>query len=114
VCADRDKIGHVIHNFISNAVKYSPQGSDINVACVTIDGNVLVSVMDKGIGIKPEDTQNIFDRYYRVNNKQMKTVAGFGIGLYLCSEIIKRHEGRIWVESEVGRGSTFSFSLQGI
>lgn len=111
VFADRDKIGHVIHNFISNAVKYSSQGSVINVACVATNGQARVCVEDRGIGIKSEDTTSIFDRYYRVNNKQTQTISGFGIGLYLCSEIISRHEGRIWVESEFGKGSTFYFSL---
>jgi PAS domain S-box-containing protein len=111
VFADRDKIGHVIHNFISNAVKYSPAGSTINVACLTVNGAAQVSVKDLGIGIKAEDTENIFDRYYRVSSKQTQTISGFGIGLYLCAEIIKRHEGRIWVESELGKGSTFYFSL---
>jgi two-component system sensor histidine kinase VicK len=111
ISADRDKIGHVLHNFISNAVKYSPQGSTINVACANIGSEAQVSVKDRGIGIRREDTPNIFDRYYRVNNKQTQTISGFGIGLYLCAEIIKRHDGGIWVESEFGEGSTFYFSL---
>lgn len=111
VYADRDKIGHVMNNFISNAVKYSPQKSTVNVACITINGTAQLSVKDAGIGIKPEDIRNIFDRYYRVKSRQTQTISGFGIGLYLCAEIINRHEGRIWVESEVGKGSTFCFSL---
>ena len=111
VIADRDKIGQVINNFISNAVKYSAGGSTIQVACVTVDCMAVVSVSDEGEGIKQEDQAKLFDRYYRIEGPHTKTVAGFGIGLYICAEIIQRHDGRIWVESEIGKGSTFYFSL---
>jgi PAS domain S-box-containing protein len=111
VNADRDKIGQVIHNLISNAVKYSPLGNTINVACITVDGSAQVSVKDQGMGIKPDDVLKIFDRYYRVEGGHMYSTSGFGIGLYLCSEIITRHQGEIWVESEFGKGSTFTFKL---
>ncbi len=110
VNADRDKINQVISNLISNAVKYSPANTIINVACVTLDGCATVSVKDKGIGIKEEDKPKLFDRFYRAN-EGTTTASGFGIGLYLCSEIIQRHDDKIWVESEVGKGSTFIFSL---
>jgi len=109
--ADRDKIGQVIHNLISNAVKYSPAGSTINVACISADGSAHISVKDHGMGIKPNDLPKIFDRYYRVEDNHMFSISGFGIGLYLCSEIIHRHYGEIKAESEFGKGSTFSFSL---
>jgi two-component system sensor histidine kinase VicK len=111
VNADRDKIGQVINNLISNAVKYSVAGSTIHVACVTIENRALVSVRDEGMGIKPQDASKIFERYYRVEGTQMFSISGFGIGLYLCAEIIHRHEGEIWVDSDFGKGSTFSFSL---
>ena len=111
VNADRDKIGQVINNLISNAVKYSVAGSTIYVACVTIDNRALISVRDEGMGIKPQDASKIFERYYRVEGTQMFSISGFGIGLYLCAEIIHRHEGEIWVDSDFGKGSTFSFSL---
>ena len=110
VVADRDKIGQVVNNFISNAVKYSPAGSTINVACVTVNGSAQVSVQDEGQGIRPEDQRKLFERYYRVECNPAN-IAGFGIGLYLCAEIIQRHQGRIWVESEIGKGSIFKFSL---
>ena len=64
-----------------------------------------------GIGIKPKDQEKLFQRFYRVENEQMKHISGFGIGLYLSSEIIQRHKGKIWVESAEGKGSTFFFSL---
>ncbi|RYE57221.1 MAG: PAS domain S-box protein [Sphingobacteriales bacterium] len=111
VNADRDKIGQVINNLISNAVKYSVAGSTIQVACVTIEQKALISVRDEGMGIKPQDAAKIFERYYRVEGSQMFSISGFGIGLYLCAEIIHRHSGEIWVDSDFGKGSTFSFSL---
>ncbi|RVU03179.1 PAS domain-containing sensor histidine kinase [Mucilaginibacter limnophilus] len=111
VNADQEKISHVIQNFISNAVKYSRPNSVINVACVTIDNHVQVSVSDEGIGINEEDLPRLFERYYRVKDTETRNIAGFGIGLYLCCEIIKRHRGNIWAESVVGKGSTFYFTL---
>ncbi len=111
VHADHDKIGEVISNLISNAVKYSPFESTIHVACVTLDGMARFSVKDEGMGIAEEDIPNLFDRYYRVKGGHMGSIAGFGIGLYLCAEIIQRHKGKIWVESELGKGSTFYFQL---
>ncbi|WP_345954803.1 ATP-binding protein [Mucilaginibacter sp. PAMB04168] len=111
VKADRDKIGQVINNFISNAVKYSPAGSTIEVACITINGKALVSVKDQGMGIAPKDIDKLFERYYRVENNSTATIAGFGIGLYLSSEIVERHNGNIGVESVLGKGSTFWFTL---
>ena len=111
VCADRDKIGHIITNFISNAVKYAAVGTTIRVACVATGGMAQVSVADEGIGIHPEDLDRIFERYYRVQNKTTNLIAGFGIGLYLCTEIIRRHHGKIWAESIFGKGSTFYCSI---
>lgn len=110
VNADADKINQVITNLISNAIKYSLANTVIQVACLTKDNLTIVSVRDEGIGVKEADKPKLFDRYYRVNNNAT-SASGFGIGLYLCAEIIQRHEGNIWVESEVENGSTFSFSL---
>ncbi|WP_316794941.1 PAS domain-containing protein [Pedobacter agri] len=110
VNADREKIGQVINNFISNAVKYSPIGSTIEISCHIDNQSAIVLVRDEGIGIMPEDQHQLFERYYRVLN-QPQTVSGFGIGLYLCAEIIERHHGKIWLESEINQGSTFYFSL---
>ncbi len=111
VYADKDKIAQVINNLISNAVKYSPANTLINVACVKVDNMAQLSVQDEGIGIQEEDKEKLFERYYRVKNNATKSVSGFGIGLYLSAEIIHRHDGKIWVESEVDKGSTFYFSL---
>ena len=109
--ADREKIGAVISNLISNAVKYSPRGKIVNIACAVAGDQVQVSVQDEGMGIKPEHLEKLFDRYYRVESEHTKQISGFGVGLYLSSEIINRHEGSIWAESEKGVGSTFYFTL---
>lgn len=109
--ADPDKISHVLHNLISNATKYSPQGSQITVKCSNDGENSIVMINDQGMGISEQDLEKVFDRYFRVEDSKLSTVAGFGIGLYICKEIITRHGGRIWVESELGKGSTFTFSI---
>jgi signal transduction histidine kinase len=111
VHADRDKIDQVVQNLISNAVKYSPATTQITVSWSIVKDTVCVSVKDNGMGVAMEDIKRLFDRYYRVERQQMHTISGFGIGLYLCAEIIQRHEGKIWVESKVNKGSTFYFSL---
>ncbi|WP_262711493.1 PAS domain-containing sensor histidine kinase [Mucilaginibacter corticis] len=109
VNADREKIGQVIDNLVSNAVKYSKSGSRVQVACVQMEGSARVSVRDEGMGIDKNDIPRLFERYYRVNNDNK--ISGFGIGLYLSAEIIERHNGKIWTESEPGEGSTFYFTL---
>lgn len=111
VYGDREKIGQVISNLLSNAIKYSPRGKNIEVAYQLVGDSGQVSVRDEGMGIKPKDIERLFDRFYRVESKHTQNIAGFGIGLYLCSEIIQRHNGRIWVESETGKGSTFYFTI---
>lgn len=109
--ADENKIEHVIGNLLSNAVKYSPASSEIKIDCTVKDHQVILSVEDTGMGIHNHDIPKLFERYYRVQNLQTSTIAGFGIGLYLCAEIIQRHGGKIWVESELGKGSIFYFSV---
>ncbi|SEB18874.1 ATP-binding protein [Pedobacter hartonius] len=111
VHADMNKIGQVINNFLSNAIKYSQTGKKIQIFCEEIEGNVRVGVKDEGEGIRQQDAIKLFDRFYRVDNQESKTIAGFGIGLYICAEIIRRHEGKIWIDSTIGKGSTFYFSL---
>lgn len=111
VNADLYKISSVISNLISNAIKYSPKGKLIDIRCQTASGMVTVSIKDEGIGIMPSDIDRVFDRYYRVEGSHLRHISGFGIGLYLSAEIIKRHDGKIWAKSESGKGSTFYFSL---
>ena len=111
VNADRDKVGYVINNFLSNAIKYSPKGKNIQVHCKIRDNTALISVKDEGMGIKAQDIGKLFERYYRVESEYTKHISGFGIGLYLSAEIIHLHHGNIWVESEFGQGATFYFTL---
>jgi len=111
ILADYDKVSLVISNLLSNAIKYSPKGGRIDVCCEIVGNSVQVSVKDEGYGINAEDKEKLFERYYRVETSYTRHISGFGIGLYLCAEIIARHHGRIWVESTEGEGSTFFFNL---
>jgi PAS domain S-box-containing protein len=111
VTADRDKIGSVLSNLFSNAIKYSGGKKTVKVKSVVDEEGITVSVSDEGMGIKPHDLEKLFDRYFRVEGPTTINISGFGIGLYLSAEIIKRHEGKIWATSEVGKGSTFYFQL---
>ena len=107
--ADHDKISNVVSNLLSNAVKYSPNNREIEISCTIADNAALVRVKDQGMGIDAKDMEQLFDRYYRVESNH--TISGFGIGLYLSAEIIERHNGKIWAESEPEKGSIFYFSL---
>ncbi len=107
---DRFRIEQVIFNFLSNAIKYSPDADRVIVKLEIIDNNIVVSVQDFGIGIETENLAKTFDRYYRVDNTSMR-FQGLGLGLFISSEILKRHHGNLWIESEPKAGSTFYFSL---
>lgn len=109
--ADKDKIGQVVINLVSNAVKYSPEGSTILINCETMEGKVYITVTDQGIGISSQDQKKLFNRFYRVGDVKTQTVSGFGIGLYISSEILKYHGSKISVVSSPGQGSAFSFAL---
>ena len=109
--ADRDRIGQVLSNLLTNAIKYSPQADTIIVKTVQTDDAIVTSVQDFGIGIAAEKQQHIFERFYRVEGETLATYPGLGLGLYVSSEFVKRHHGSIRVESEEGKGTTFSFSL---
>ncbi len=111
VKADREKIGQVLMNLLTNAIKYSPKGGEITVACAIDNQKAIISVRDQGVGIKQADQQKLFERFYRVENNELRTISGFGIGLYLVAEILRYHGSKIQVESQEGFGSTFYFSL---
>jgi len=111
VYGDEDRICQVVDNLISNAIKYSPKGEKVVVRLSNGVGEINFSVQDFGIGIDKQHQEKIFDRFYRVTDIDEKTFPGLGIGLYISSEIIKRHDGKIWVESAKGKGSTFSFTI---
>ncbi|WP_345951417.1 PAS domain S-box protein [Mucilaginibacter sp. PAMB04274] len=111
VNADRDRIAQVMTNFLTNAIKYSPESDRIDVKVSATEHEVKIAVQDYGIGINPEEQAKIFNRFYRVEGKNEQTFSGFGIGLYVAAEIIKRHSGHVWVQSEKSNGSAFYFSL---
>ncbi|RYD80410.1 MAG: PAS domain S-box protein [Sphingobacteriales bacterium] len=112
VFADKERIGQVITNFLSNAIKYSTDSEEIDVKTFLQNDEVILSVQDYGIGISKELHGLIFDQFYRVGGNLQHTYPGLGLGLYISSEIIKNEGGRIWVDSEEGKGSTFYFSLK--
>jgi PAS domain S-box-containing protein len=109
--ADRERIGQVIINFLTNAIKYSPNSDKIEVESLAENNNLTVTVRDYGIGINKNDQEKIFERFYRVEGKDEKKFPGFGIGLFISMEIIRRHQGTIGVNSEPGKGSVFYFSI---
>jgi PAS domain S-box-containing protein len=111
VYADRDRIGQVFINLLTNAIKYSPEAHQVDVIMSDTADSVIVSVRDYGIGIAKEHQPRLFERYYRFTGEEHDKYVGLGIGLYIAAEIVRRHNGKIWVESDVGRGATFSFSL---
>jgi signal transduction histidine kinase len=108
--ADMDLLGHVITNLLTNAVKYNRDGGEVWVTVSKTATEARVDIRDTGIGIAPKDQLHVFDRFFRVNSKD-KSIEGTGLGLAICKTIIDLHGGRIWVSSELGVGSTFSFVL---
>lgn len=111
VYADKDRIGQVLSNLLSNALKYSTSGKDIIVSLETKENDATVSVRDFGIGITKEHLPRIFERFYQVDDANGKVYPGLGMGLFISHEIIARHGGVMWVKSSPGKGSTFSFSI---
>jgi len=110
VYADPQRIDQVIVNLVNNAIKYSPKSNRIEINVSHHEGMAKVSVTDYGIGIRSEKIPHLFERYYRADPSMIE-FSGFGLGLYICAEIIKRHGGEIGVDSQVGEGSTFWFTL---
>lgn len=111
VRGDRTRISQVVINLLSNAVKYSPEAKEVHLNLKKIKNEAKIEVIDKGIGVDEASQKKIFERFYRVNQPKKIKIEGFGLGLYISSEIISRHEGRIGVKSQVGKGSTFYFYL---
>ncbi len=109
VSADPDRLERILTNLISNALKYSPPDTEVLVAAAKSDAEVAISVTDQGPGIAPKDRRHIFERFYRI--ARTRQAEGLGLGLYITRVLVEAHGGRIWVESEAGKGSTFSFTL---
>jgi signal transduction histidine kinase len=108
--ADERKVRQVVLNLLSNAIKFTPEGGRIEVAATPKDGLVEVSVSDTGVGIAPEDQEAVFEEFRQVGTAEKK-VEGTGLGLTLCRKFVELHGGRIWVTSQVGVGSTFTFTI---
>jgi signal transduction histidine kinase len=110
VLADRDRIEQVITNLLSNALKYTPPKSSVRISVLSADNAVRVSVIDQGPGIPPDQLQKVFDRFQQLAGAKK----GTGLGLTIARALVEQHHGRIWVESELGRGTTFHFELPAI
>ncbi|MBC7325704.1 MAG: PAS domain-containing sensor histidine kinase, partial [Moorella sp. (in: Bacteria)] len=111
VHGDPDMLTQVLINLVDNAIKYTPAGGRVTIRAGVADGEVQVSVEDTGIGIPPESLPRIFERFYRVDKARSRELGGIGVGLAIVKHIIRAHGGKTAVESAVGKGSTFSFTL---
>jgi signal transduction histidine kinase len=107
VRADRMLLGNVILNLVDNAIKFTPLNGEVSIGVKVKNDHVVVSVKDTGIGIPQEDMPKLFTKFFQVNH----SVPGAGLGLSICKAIVEAHGGKIWVESQAGKGSTFSFTL---
>jgi two-component system phosphate regulon sensor histidine kinase PhoR len=114
VAADRDRVRQVLVNLVENAMKYSPDGGRIEVGVEASEGSISFHVRDEGLGIPDDEQARIFEKFYRLDPEMTRGIGGTGLGLYICSELVERMDGRIWVESREGTGSTFSFELPAV
>jgi signal transduction histidine kinase len=111
IFADIDMLKTVLRNLVSNAIKFTNTGGTIRIKAEQTDSNVTISVLDNGIGITPDDLNKLFDISQYITTKGTANEPGTGLGLLLCKEFVEKHGGKIWVESEAGKGSDFKFSL---
>jgi signal transduction histidine kinase len=111
VVGDRDRLEQVLGNLLENAVKYSPDGSEISVNLDERGDTIVTSVCDRGIGIPADELAQVFERFHRGRHVSSTNYGGLGLGLYITKQIVERHGGTIWVESKEGSGTTFYFSL---
>lgn len=111
VFGDPYRIRQVIINLLSNAIKYSPKAKKVKVTVKDGRGSVLITVKDSGVGIPRQDVANVFNPFYRAQNSRNSKMQGTGIGLFISSQIVQKHGGKLWVTSTVGKGSTFFLRL---
>jgi two-component system phosphate regulon sensor histidine kinase PhoR len=111
--ADEDKVEQIFNNLVSNALKYAPGGGEIKVTGKMMSGGELIqfAVSDQGMGIPKEHLGKMFQRFHRVDNRDTREIGGTGIGLFLVKALVEMHHGKIWIESEVGKGTTFFFTM---
>ncbi len=105
------RLRQVVVNLVGNALKYTPAGGEITVTARDDGGFVFLHVRDTGIGIALDDQRHIFDKFYRVRNDATERITGSGLGLSIVKAIVEKHDGRVWVKSELGQGSTFTVVL---
>jgi signal transduction histidine kinase len=111
ISGDERKIKQVLLNLLSNAVKFTPEGGRVEVRAVTADGTVEISVADTGVGIAAEDHEAVFEEFRQVGTDYARKHEGTGLGLALARRFVELHGGRIWVKSQLGHGSTFTFAI---
>jgi len=111
VFGDRDRIGQVLINLIGNAIKYSPNGGTIYTRLKKVNGFAEVVIQDFGVGIDKKNQTKIFERFYQVDEPENPAFSGLGVGLYIANEIVRRHDGKITLKSERGKGSFFKVYL---
>jgi signal transduction histidine kinase len=104
-------VKQILLNLLSNAVKFTPEGGRVGLTASVADGAITIAVSDTGIGIAPEDQAAIFEEFRQVGREDARKQEGTGLGLTLAKKFVELHGGRIWVQSQVGQGSTFSFTL---
>jgi PAS domain S-box-containing protein len=109
--ADKVKVKQILHNLLSNAIKFTPEKGEVSVYSNIVDGTVQISVSDTGIGIPKEKYKDIFDPFKQVKSSLNREYEGTGLGLSLVKKYVEMHDGIIWVESEIGKGSTFTFTI---
>lgn len=110
--ADRNYLEQVLTNLLDNAIKYTPEGGRVTISAIEKDrGEIQFSIEDNGIGIPKEDIPRIFERFYRVDKGRSQELGGTGLGLSIVKHLVQAHGGRVWVESQLGKGSTFYFTL---
>jgi len=111
VTGDRDRLEQVLGNLVENAVKYSPDGSNITISVEPRADQIVTSICDRGIGIPADELGQVFERFHRGRQVSSTNYGGLGLGLYITKQIVERHGGSIWVESKEGSGTTFFFAI---
>jgi signal transduction histidine kinase len=109
--ADELRLERTLYNLLENAIKYSPKGGEIRVFAKAEQDHLVIGVSDQGIGISAHDQTKLFEPFQRLEDRSVRGTRGAGLGLLVCRRLVEAHGGRIWVESEPGRGSTFFFTL---
>lgn len=114
VLADQERIGQVLRNLLSNAARYSPEGSPIELRAIPLAGRIRLEVADRGRGIRPDDLPRIFEKFDRGRDREARRTSGMGLGLYLSRRIVRAHNAELTVNSTPGEGSVFAFELESV